>query len=65
MWARRIFFVVLLVASFLLTWASGFYATSRLFWVLLAALALACVRTRESLRGVRAGADQQTSLAQV
>lgn len=65
MWTRRLFFGVLLVVSLLLSLASGFYATSRLFWVLLASLALAWAWARLSLRGVRAGAEHQTSLAEV
>lgn len=65
MWTRRIFFGLLLSVSFFLTLASGFYATARLFYVLLAALGLSWLWTRLSLRGIHAGADQRTAMAQV
>lgn len=65
MLTRRVFFIALLTLAFLLTLASGFYATSRLFTVLLSALVLSWLWTKFSLRRVSAGAEQQTTLAQV
>jgi uncharacterized protein (DUF58 family) len=62
---RRLFFAIFLVFAFVLSLASGFYATSRLFSVLVVALALSWGWAKLSLRGVSAGAEEQTTLARV
>jgi uncharacterized protein (DUF58 family) len=64
-WTRRIFFFTLLALSLALTLASGFYAMSRLFTILVASFALSWVWARYSLRGITAIAEGQTTLAQV
>ncbi|MDA1096322.1 MAG: DUF58 domain-containing protein [Chloroflexi bacterium] len=62
---RRFFFLVLIIISLTLTLASGFYAMSRLFTVLMTAGVLSWLWSRFSLRGIEAGADGRTTLAQV
>jgi uncharacterized protein (DUF58 family) len=64
-WTRRIFFLTLVALSLALTLASGFYAMSRLFTVLIASLALSWLWARYSLRGITAVAEGRTTLAQV
>ena len=65
MWTRRIFFLTLVGLSLALTLASGFYAMSRLFSVLVVSFVLSWLWARYSLRGVTASALDRTTLAQV
>ncbi len=65
MWTRRIFFLSLVGLSLALTLASGFYAMSRLFSVLVVSLVLSWLWARYSLRAVTASASDRATLAQV